>query len=351
MASAGAELQVYDALPGRVVFGVGALAAVADELARLGGSRILVCDGLIDAETSRHIEGLLGKAHVGTIGDIRQHVPEEDARRARERADELGADSLLALGGGSATGLAKAIALERPLPILAVPTTYAGSEMTPIWGITADGRKRTGRDLTVLPRTVLYDPRLTVSLPPGATAASGMNAVAHCVEALWTESANPVTDALAGEGLRLLAHGLRGAVERPDDLEARVLALRGAWLGGSALAAAGTALHHKICHVLGGAFDLPHAEVHAAVLPQVTEFFREAAPDALDRVARELGADDAVDGLRRLASDLDVGGGLAALGMEEDGIETAAEMAAAAAGDSPTPATRDDVRGIIERSM
>ncbi|MGV1050317.1 MAG: iron-containing alcohol dehydrogenase, partial [Solirubrobacterales bacterium] len=226
----------YEALPGRVVFGPGALAELPAELDRLGAERVLLVDGLFDVGLRERLEADLGARHAGTISDVAQHVPAELAAAARERAREAGADCLLAVGGGSATGLAKAVALSAALPILAVPSTYAGSEMTPIWGITAAARKRTGRDPRVLPRTVLYDPELTVSLPPQASAASGMNAIAHCVEAMWTAAANPVTDAVAGEGIRLLAAGLRGVVREPRDLEARGEALRGAWLGGTALA-------------------------------------------------------------------------------------------------------------------
>ncbi|HEY5333682.1 MAG TPA: maleylacetate reductase, partial [Solirubrobacterales bacterium] len=268
----------YEPLPGRVVFGPGAINALAAEVERLGGERALLIDGLFDPDRRARIEGDLGPRYAGTIDEVEQHVPAEGAASATARARELGADCLVALGGGSATGLAKAIALETGLPILAVPTTYAGSEMTPIWGITADGRKTTGKDLRVLPRTVIYDPALTLSLPPRVGAASGMNAVAHCVEALWTPAANPVTDAVAGDGVARLARGLRASHAAPRDLEARAEALRGAWLGGTALAVAGTGLHHKICHVLGGTFGLPHAEVHAAVLPWVVGFYRDAVP-------------------------------------------------------------------------
>ena len=203
----------------------------------------------------------------------------------------------------------------------------------------------------MLPRTVVYDPELTVSLPPLATAASGMNALAHCVEAMWTAAANPVTDAVAAEGIALLAAGLRGSVRAPRDLDARGTALRGAWLGGTALAVGGTGLHHKICHVLGGSFDLPHAEVHAIVLPWVVDQYREAAPRALARIARALDAGDAVEGLRELAADLGLGAGLADLGLRPADIEFAAEQAAAVAPEVPAPVSREEIAAILERAM
>jgi maleylacetate reductase len=341
----------YEALPGRVVFGAGAVAEVAAEVERLGGQRVLVFDGLLDAALVERIERDLGERHAGTIGEVAQHVPAELAASALARARELDADCLLALGGGSATGVAKAVAKETGLPILAVPTTYAGSEMTPIWGITTDARKTTGRDLAVLPRTVVYDPELTVSLSPLASAASGMNAVAHCVEAMWTPAANPVTDAVAAEGITLLAAGLRGSVREPRDLETRGQALQGAWLGGTALAVAGTGLHHKICHVLGGTFNLPHAEVHAIVLPWVVEHYREAAPAALARVARALDAEDAVAGLRELGRDLGLEAGLVDFGLLPGDIELASELAAAVAPETPAPTSREQIVVILENAM
>jgi maleylacetate reductase len=346
-----AALLTYEALPGRVVFGAGAVCQVAAEVERLGATRALLIAGLLEPGTVERLQADLGQRYAGTIGEVAQHVPADFAASARKRAAALGADCLVALGGGSATGLAKAVALETGTPIVAVPTTYAGSEMTPIWGITSGARKDTGRDPRVLPRTVVYDPELTVSLPPLASAASGMNALAHCAEAIWTAAANPVTDAVATEGIALLAAGLRGSVREPGDLEARATALRGAWLGGTALAVGGTGLHHKICHVLGGTFGLPHAEVHAIVLPWVVDHYREAAPGALARIARALDAADAVAGLRELASDLGLSAGLADLGLREGDLDLAAELAAASAPRVPAPTSEGEIRAILERAM
>lgn len=350
MAPGATRRVAYEALAGRVVFGAGCLAEVPAEVERLGARRALVVDGLVDSDVAGRLADDLGERHAGTLAGIRQHVPAELATSARAASAEAGADCLVAVGGGSAIGLAKAVALESGLPIVAVPTTYAGSEMTPIWGITRDDRKLTGSDRTVQPRTVVYDPELTLSLPASASAASGMNAIAHCVEALWTERANPVTDAVATEGIRRLAAGLRGVIRDPADLDARAQALRGAWLGGTALAVAGTALHHKVCHVLGG-FGLPHAEVHAVILPWVVDFFGPAAPEALARVARALDAGDAVGGLQQLGRDLGLSAGLADLGLDAAGADLAAELAAAVAPAVPSPAGQADIRAILEHAM
>jgi maleylacetate reductase len=351
MSSVGASEMEYESLPGRVLFGAGSITRIAGEVDRLGCRRVLLIDGLIDSAVSQRMARDLGSRHAESISISRQHVPAELAQAASASAQASFADCLLSVGGGSSLGVAKAIARETGLAIIAVPTTYAGSEMTPIWGITADGDKTTGRDVRVLPRTVIYDPELTLSLSPAATGASGMNAVAHCVEALWTERRNPVTDAIATEGIALLATGLRRCVVEPRDLEARGRALRGAWLGGLALAGGGTGLHHKICHVLGGSFGLPHAEVHAAVLPWVVAHYREAAPDALRRVAAALGTPDAFVGLLELSADVGAGAGLAALGLDDAGAVSVAEKVAPTAPEQPAPTTREQVTWILRAAM
>lgn len=337
----------YEALPSRVVFGAGAVASVAAEVDRFGASRVVLIDGLFNDALRARIEADLAGRHAGTITEVAQHVPAEVAARALAQTRAVNADGLVALGGGSATGLAKAIALETGVPILAIPTTYAGSEMTPIWGITAAGRKTTGSDPRVLPRTVVYDPELVLSLPLRVGAASGMNAMAHCVEALWTPAANPVTDAVAGDGMARLARGLRATNANPEDLEARAETLRGAWLAGTALAVGGTGLHHKLCHVLGGSFGLPHADVHAAVLPWVVDYYRDAAPAALARIAAALDADDAVAGLQDLAHGLGLGGGLAGLGLLEAALDEAAAQAIEVAPQTPKPIDRAGIREIL----
>jgi maleylacetate reductase len=237
---------------------------------------------------------------------------------------------LLAIGGGSTVGAAKAVAMTARLPIVAVPTTYAGSEITPIWGLTEEGRKKTGVDPAVLPRVVIYDPALTATLPPELAAASGFNALAHAVEAMWAPARNPVSTAVAGEAVERLAKGLRTG--DPAEL------LCGAWLGSSAFAVAGSGLHHKLCHVLGGTFGLPHARTHAVVLPHVLAFNAPGAPDAASRVGRALGVDDAVAGLRALADAHGIPRGLRTLGMPESAVaEAAALTEPAVPADNPVP--------------
>ncbi len=284
---------VYDQPATRVIFGVGALDRLQEEVKRLGARRAIVLSTPEQRAVAEEAMRRLGDMAAGLFTEAVMHVPIETARAARDMARELGADCYVAVGGGSTTGLGKAIALETGMPILAVPTTYAGSEMTPIYGITEGGLKKTGRDRRVLPRTVLYDPTLTVSLPAHISGPSGMNAIAHCVEGLYAEDANPIMTLLAAEGIRALTRSLPIVVREPGNLEARSDALYGAWLAGSVLGAVGMAIHHKLCHVLGGTFNLPHADTHTIVLPHTVAFNREAAPEAMRIAAEALGAKDA----------------------------------------------------------
>jgi alcohol dehydrogenase class IV len=273
------------------------------------------------------------------------HVPIETAREARQTATALDADCCVAIGGGSTIGLGKAIGLESGLAILAVPTTYAGSEMTPIYGLTEAGVKKTGRDRKVLPKTVIYDPRLTLTLPPKIAGPSGMNAIAHCVEGLYAPDGNPIMTMFAAEGIRALARSLPRVVEAPDDLEARADALYGAWLAGTVLGAVSIGIHHKLCHTLGGSFNLPHAEVHTVILPHAARFNSEAAPEAMRIAAEALGAADAAQGLFDLAKRVGAPVALKDIGMPADGLERAAELATQNPYANPRPV---DYAGVLE---
>jgi maleylacetate reductase len=280
---------IYDILPSRVVFGSGSLASLEQEIDRLQASRVLVLCTPGQREQAQAVADRLGRRAAGVFAGAVMHVPVETAREAREQARRLGADCAIAIGGGSTIGLGKAIALESGLPILAIPTTYAGSEMTSIYGITEAGLKKTGKDPRVLPRSVIYDPDLTLGLPVGISVTSAMNAIAHAVEALYARDGNPIIQMMAEEGIRALAHALPAISLTPRDAEARNDALYGAWLCGAVLGNAGMALHHKLCHTLGGTFNLPHAEVHTVILPHAANFNASAAPEAMRRVERALG--------------------------------------------------------------
>ncbi|HEY9390715.1 MAG TPA: maleylacetate reductase [Mycobacteriales bacterium] len=334
--------------PGRVVFGTGSVDRIADEVATLGLRRIMVVAAGSSAPVGAAIAERLGDVAVGTFDQVRQHVPEQLAAAASDAARELSADGVLTVGGGSAIGLGKAVALDTGATVVAVPTTYSGSEMTSIYGVT--GRhKRVGRDPVAQPRLVVYDPALTVGLPARVTATSGFNALAHCVEALYAPGTDPLARLHAVAGVHALARSLPIAVEQPDDLDARTQALFGAFLAGGALAVAGTALHHKLCHVLGGTFGLEHGEVNAVLLPHVAAFNQPAVPEAMAQVADAMGSADAASGLHDLAFRLGAPTSLAELGMPADGLTEAARRAVDAVGDTnPRPVSADGLCALLD---
>jgi alcohol dehydrogenase class IV len=340
---------VYNGLPARVLFGAGSLAQLPAELQRLGAARALVLSTPEQKQSAAEVARTLGERCVGSYDKAVMHVPLEIAEDARRVARELGADCCVTVGGGSTTGLGKAIALTSTLPILAVPTTYAGSEMTPIYGITEGGAKKTGRDVRVLPRTVIYDPALTLSLPPALSAASGMNAIAHAVEALYSHEGNPIVSLMAEEGIRALASSLPQIMGAPHDVEARSEALYGAWLCGVVLGSAGMALHHKLCHVLGGTYNLPHAETHAIVLPHAVRY-NESAADAMRRIERAIGADDAARGLYDLEQRLGLPLRLSDIGMKESELERAARIATEAPYPNPRKVEYEPVLELLRNA-
>jgi maleylacetate reductase len=317
----------HDTLAQRVVLAPGGAAdRVAAELDLLDAPTVMV----VAEERSRPLVDALAARTALTWTEVVQHVPVELAERARTAAADAGVDVVVAIGGGSAIGLAKAIALTRPARIIAVPTTYAGSEATDVWGLTDADGKRTGVDDRVVPATVIYDPQLVVSMPIELAVASGLNAVAHCVDALWAPRADPINAALATEGLTALRDGLLGLVDRPADLESRGRTQYGGYLAAVAFASAGSAMHHKICHVLGGTFDLPHAATHAIVLPYVLAWNTAATPAASRRIASALGADTALTGLEDLRTRLDAPRALRDLGLAETDLSRAVTAALAA---------------------
>lgn len=320
---------VHETPVGRVVFGRGTLERVPDEAAAMG-RRVLVVAGGSAAAAGDRLLAALGERSAGAFGTVAQHVPEALAAQAVAAARQAAADVLCSLGGGSATGLAKAVAVELDLPIVAVPTTYAGSEATPVFGITGE-RKRVGVDPRALPRVVVYDPELTTGLPARVTAASGLNAIAHAVAVRAGGHGDRLAALQAENALRLLATALPAAVAEPADLGARGDLLLGAYLAAGALAAAGTGLHHRLCHLLGGRHRLVHADVHAVLLPHTIARDEALGADGRGAVAALLGADDPAEGLWRLARQVGAPASLAALGLDVGVLDdTAAEAARAA---------------------
>ena len=339
---------IYDAPSSRVVFGPGRLDTLGEELDRLGVHRALLVATGRDRSLVDRVAAALGERYVATYDGVRPHVPVEVAAAARQLATDTQADGVVSIGGGSTTGTAKAVALTHAIPVVAVPTTYAGSEATAVWGLTEEGVKSTGVDRNVLPRTVIYDPQLTLTLPVELSAVSGLNAMAHSVEAFWAPGRNPVSSALAERSIRALAAALPAVLVDPEDLDVRSGALLGAWLAGAAFAVAGSGLHHKVCHVLGGAYDLPHAQTHAIVLPHVLAANAPAAPQAAARIADALGVEDAADGLLALNRRLGVPAGLRSIGLDEDQLADATErVLAKVPADNPRPMGRDEVVALL----
>jgi alcohol dehydrogenase class IV len=340
----------FENLPCRVVFGSGTLASAKAEIERLGGKRALVLTTPQQEAQGAKLGAALGPLYAGIFAGATMHTPIEVTAQALAAMKACDADCVVALGGGSTTGLGKALALRTGVKQLCIPTTYAGSEMTPILGQTENGLKTTVRDTAVLPETVIYDVDLTLTLPVGLTATSGINAIAHAVEALYARDTNPVTSLMAEEGIRALARALPAIAAKPDDRAARSDALYGAWLCGVCLGTVGMALHHKLCHTLGGTFNLPHAETHAAVLPHALAYNASAAPQAMARIARAIGREDAASGLFELAGEIGVQRSLRELGMREQDIDRAAGIAVTNPYWNPRAVERGAIRGLIARA-
>ncbi|QPC90188.1 maleylacetate reductase [Mesorhizobium sp. INR15] len=337
----------YSGSPAHIVFGNGASSDVATWVEKLGCERALVLSTQHQAADGEALAKRLGALAVGVFPGAAMHTPVEVTEAALAKAKELGADCVVALGGGSTTGLGKAIAYRTDLPQIVIPTTYAGSEVTPILGQTENGAKTTVRDASILPEVVIYDPELTLGLPMAMSVTSGLNAMAHAAEALYAQDRNPVSTLMATEGLRALLDALPILVKEPRHLEARGDALYGAWLCGTVLGTVGMALHHKICHTLGGSFDMPHAETHAVMLPHTIGFNAGAVPDLLEPVARLFGGSPG-GGLHDFARSVGAPLTLSELGLKQVDLDRAAEIATQNPYWNPRPFDRAAIRALLQ---
>ncbi|KJF19214.1 maleylacetate reductase [Rhodococcus sp. AD45] len=331
----------------RVMFSSGHAAEnLATEVDRLGADRVMVIasrsEHSVAPDVARNIDVALFH------DDLAPHVPVAKAEKARTAAVQNAIDLLVCIGGGSTIGMAKAVALTTGLPIVAVPTTYAGSEATNVWGLTETARKTTGVDDTVLPATVVYDAQLTLSLPVELSIASGLNAMAHCIDSMWAPRADPINRALASEAIRSLAEGLPAIKTDPHDVTGREQTLYGAYLSAVAFGSAGSGLHHKICHVLGGAYDLPHAQIHATVLPYVLAFNAPMSPEAERRIAAAFGTGTASAGLNGLRNVLDAPRALKDYGFDESAIPEAVSLILPVVpASNPRPVTSADLEALL----
>jgi maleylacetate reductase len=328
---------VYTALPTRVVFGRGKISEAAAEAKRLGMKRPLIITTRQQEQSGLDLVKVTGGvAFTGAA----MHTPMSVTEEAMRVVQSEGCDGSIALGGGSSTGLGKAIAFRTDLPQLVIPTSYAGSEMTNILGETQDAAKTTRRDAKIQPETVIYDADLLATLPDAFAATSGMNAIAHAVEGLYAVDGNPIMSLMAEEGIRALS----SALPKNDYAQA----LYGAWLCGTVLGSVSMALHHKLCHVLGGTFNLPHAETHAVILPHATAYNASGSGEAMTRIARALGSNSAASGLYDLAKSLKAPLTLKELGMPESGLDKAADIAVANPYPNPRTLTRDGIRKLLD---
>jgi len=339
----------------RVVFGDGTLDSLADSLSAMKIDRAMLLATAGRRTEMDKVATVLGSRVAGILTSAEPHVPRSLVKRALAEMAEFHANAIVAVGGGSTIGLGKAIALEREISVIAVPTTYSGSEMTPVWGITEDGesppRKVTGRDERVRPAMVVYDPLVTQTLPVGIAVTGIVNAMAHCVEALYAPALDPVTEAMAMQGLEVLAGALAEIDNVPDSGRARAEAFYGAHLAGDCLGSVRMGLHHKLCHVLGGRYRLPHAAMHTVLLPHVLRFNAEAVPDTTRRIARAMGAEDPVAALYDRTRFAGGPTDLASLGLESDQLEAVAEAALRNAYPNPREASVADIVGILQAAL
>jgi maleylacetate reductase len=339
----------HTAAPARIVFGRGSLSRVGEEVERLDCQRALVLTTPRHRGQGEQLAAALAGVAAGVFAEATVHTPVAVTERAVAALRRAGADCVVALGGGSTTGLGKAVARRTGVAQVVVPTTYAGSEVTPILGETQDGVKVTRRGPEILPETVIYDPALTDSLPISVSVSSGLNAMAHALEGLYAPDSSPVYIVLARQGLVALHDALAALVAAPADQRARDTALYGAWLCGTVLGGVGMSIHHKLCHTLGGALDLPHAETHAILLPHTIGYVAEAAADALAPAA-ELFGESPGAGIYDFAASLGAPQRLAELGVAETDLDRLAGLALSEPYWSPRPLVQKDVRALLQRA-
>src|SRR5712691_2814525 len=336
----------YRSDPIRIVFGAGAVAALRAETEFHKISRLVVLCSPTRADFARRVTAPVADRCVGFCDTAGQHMPRDAFERIIGEMKRFNADGFIVIGGGSPIGLAKAVAATTGLPYVAIVTTYSGSEMAARWYIGVADNRVNGESVAALPATAIYDPELTLDLPPAISAASGMNAMAHCVEALYAHDGNPIISLMAEEGIRALASALPRIVSQPKDLEARSNALYGSWLAGATISTTSVALHHKLCHVLGG-FGLPHAETHSIVLPHAVRYNRDAVPEAMARISKGIGTFEPATGLFDLESKLGIPMRLADIGMKEADLERAARIAAEAPYPNPRKVEYEPVLALL----
>lgn len=340
---------VYQDLSPRVVFGAGSISQLGDELDRISvGQTVLLCTpGRVkQAEAVAQFNGT-DRYTISACADT--DVSQAAYDRLCGDVATSGADAVVALGGGSPISLGKAWRANAKKPLLILPTTYSGAEMAANWFVGQPPNKRAGRGREALPNTVIYDPELTLDLPPKISAASGMNAMAHAVETLYGPDSNPIVQVMAKDAIRRLGNALPIIATDPRDLDARSDALLAGWIAAGYRACSG--LEHLMAQRIRQHFNLDHAATHAAVLPYVTAFNAPKANAAMHMMCEALGSADPALGLFELNNRLGLQTGLRDLGMPADGIEEIVAIIADADCVNPRQFDRDDLRRIINAAF
>ena len=341
----------YKALPWNLIFGAGSLQRLPEELDKLGYGRALVLTTPNQSRDGEAITELLGNRAVGLFDQAMMHVPATTVEQAIAEVKRQEADCTVSLGGGSTTGLGKALALKLDLPNIVIPTTYAGSEMTNIWGITDNGRKVTGRDNKVLPTLTIYDPKLTLGLPAKLAGPSGLNAMAQAVVNVTSGDLNPIVANMALAAVSALSRSLPKVVANPNALDARAEALYGACLAGGSLGTGVTSLHHRLCHTFGGSFNTPHAETHTILLPHCVAYNASSTTEGTRQLAKAMGVEDPAFGLFELAKSVNAPTALKDIGVEESDLDRAAEIATETPVNNPAPVTTARVRQLLDNAF
>lgn len=358
----------HTALAQQIVFGEGALAQLPDLVRTLGARRALLVTtaGRLASPDGERVVARLGRALASTFSDVESHVPVPLVQQAVLQARRDGIDLVVSFGGGSCADLGKAVCffleqeagmpgsshVDRPLvPHLSIPTTYSGAELTPFFGMTdpATRQKQGAGGPTSAPLVAVYDPDLTVSTPPRVSAETGMNALAHCVEAAWSPFRTPEAEAIALAGVRCIHAALPGVVAHPDDLEARTSMLEGACLAGRSLLNAGMGVHHGLAQLVGGRTGIPHGLANAVLLAHCVRFNAEAVPAEVARIGAALGSGDAAGAIDALRAGLGLPATLRDAGVEEADLEVIARLSQSNHNVSrnPRPVSEADALGIL----
>jgi maleylacetate reductase len=353
----------------RIVFGPGALRQLPELLKAVGARRVLLVttEGRADSADGDRVRSTLGRTLASTFTGVQSHVPTPTVQAAVRQARGDGIDAVVSFGGGSCADLGKAVCFftemeagtpgasfaDRPaLPHVAIPTTYSGAEVTGGFGMTdpATRQKQGSSSPTITPLGVVYDPELTRTTPPRVSAETGMNALAHCVEALWSTRRSPEAEAVALAGAQRLVAALPGVVEEPDDLDLRAAALEGAALAGRCLHNAAMGVHHGLAQLVGGRTGIAHGLANAILLPHTMRFNAGVAPDAIARLGAAMATDDPIGTIASLVAELGLPTGLSDCGVDGEDIEAVARMAPSshAVSANPRPVTEDDARRILE---